>query len=407
MNRYFKKFSIMFVMLLAIIGVGVIENGTVANADTGWQRYGKTSKYITYKGNWPVTTQSNYHDAYTTDKSAKLEFAFTGTKLRYYSLGYTNHTNQAVINIDGKDYTFAQHKDFAVDYCLDFEINNLENTTHNVIVSKKDDLVLSFQAIDIDSTGVLKQYSESITLDKSSMNLTKGNSKQLTATTTPVGVPITWTSSNPLVATVDSNGNVTAVGEGQVTITATTNDSYAVSSSCVVNVTKEIEEKSITLDKSSMNLAEDNSEQLTATTTPIGIGVKWTTSDPSIATVDQNGKITAIKEGTCTITATTTDGLTANCTITVTKKSSSNNSGTTSGNTCRATTNSYGILNLNTPSGFTQNNNNGGNGNSSNNSGNTNNSGNSGNNYSNNNNSNSNNNYYYYNNYNIYISKTS
>jgi uncharacterized protein YjdB len=161
--------------------------------------------------------------------------------------------------------------------------------------------------------------------------------------------------------------------------------------------------ESITLDKSIMNLIEGDSRQLTATTNPAEVGVTWITSDPSIATVDSAGKVIGVKEGTCTITATTTGGLTATCTVTVTKQISPSNPGGNTGTTTvtpsEATTNSYGILNLNNPSGFTQNNNNGGNNNSSNNSGNTNNSGNSGNNYSNNNNSNSNNNYYYYNNY--------
>jgi uncharacterized protein YjdB len=76
----------------------------------------------------------------------------------------------------------------------------------------------------------------------------------------------------------------------------------------------------ISLDKSTINLTEGDSQQLIATTTPAGAQVKWSSSDSSIATVDSTGKVTGLKEGNCTITATTADGLTATCVVTVTKK---------------------------------------------------------------------------------------
>ena len=86
--------------------------------------------------------------------------------------------------------------------------------------------------------------------------------------------------------------------------------------------------KSISLDKSTMNLNVGDSGQLTATTTPAGAQVIWSSSDSTIATVDSNGRVTASKdkEGTCTITATTTDGsnLSATCIVTVTNSTNPN-----------------------------------------------------------------------------------
>ncbi|WP_238917001.1 Ig-like domain-containing protein [Clostridium sp. YIM B02555] len=76
----------------------------------------------------------------------------------------------------------------------------------------------------------------------------------------------------------------------------------------------------IALDKPSVVLAILDSQQLTATTTPAGAQVTWKSSDTSIATVDSTGKVTAMKDGTCTITATTSDGLTATCVVTVIPK---------------------------------------------------------------------------------------
>ena len=79
---------------------------------------------------------------------------------------------------------------------------------------------------------------QSISLDKSTLNLKEATSSKLTATTTPAGAEITWKSSDESVATVDSNGNVKAIKEGQVTITVQIKDTD-VKATCVVTVTKE------------------------------------------------------------------------------------------------------------------------------------------------------------------------
>lgn len=79
---------------------------------------------------------------------------------------------------------------------------------------------------------------KSISLDKSSLSLKENTSSKLTATTTPAGAEITWKSSDDTVATVDSNGNVKAIKEGQSTITAQIKDTD-INATYVVTVTKE------------------------------------------------------------------------------------------------------------------------------------------------------------------------
>ncbi|MBQ8521143.1 MAG: Ig domain-containing protein, partial [Bacteroides sp.] len=80
----------------------------------------------------------------------------------------------------------------------------------------------------------------------------------------------------------------------------------------------------VKLDKEALELVEGDSYQLTATVAPANAHnkkVTWSSSDESIATADQNGKVIAIKEGTAIITVTTEDGgKTATCTVTVTAK---------------------------------------------------------------------------------------
>ena len=77
----------------------------------------------------------------------------------------------------------------------------------------------------------------------------------------------------------------------------------------------------ISLDKTSLSLLEGNSDALTATVSPDNAtdkSVSWKSSDPGIASVDDTGKVTAVKEGTVTITATTSDGSkTVTCTVKV------------------------------------------------------------------------------------------
>lgn len=78
-----------------------------------------------------------------------------------------------------------------------------------------------------------------ISLNKSTINLERGNSETIAATVSPSNAEVktvTWTSSNPSVAQVSSNGKVTAISEGSVTITATTNDG-GFTANCIVNVT--------------------------------------------------------------------------------------------------------------------------------------------------------------------------
>ena len=80
----------------------------------------------------------------------------------------------------------------------------------------------------------------------------------------------------------------------------------------------------VSLSKTSLTLVEGNSETLTATITPSNAtnkAVSWKSSDASVASVDNNGKVAAVKAGSATITVTTSDGgKTATCSVTVTSK---------------------------------------------------------------------------------------
>ena len=164
---------------------------------------------------------------------------------------------------------------------------------------------------------------ESVTLDKTSLELKAGNNATLTATVSPEGATnkdVTWTSDNPEVAAVEG-GKVTAVSEGTAIITAKAGDKTA---TCTVTVAKaDVAVESITLDKTSLDLKTGDNTTLTATVNPESAtnkDVTWTSDKPEIAAVE-GGTVTAKAEGTATITVTTVDGgKTATCKVTVTPK---------------------------------------------------------------------------------------
>lgn len=127
---------------------------------------------------------------------------------------------------------------------------------------------------------------------------------------------LTWRSSNPEIASVDNNGNVTALKYGQTQITATTKDGLH-SSSFTLDVYEHV--SSIELQKS-LTLVVGANEKLSVSLLPNGTyeKIEWESSNNDIATVDNNGNVKGVSKGTCTITATAIDGgHTAECLVTV------------------------------------------------------------------------------------------
>ena len=165
----------------------------------------------------------------------------------------------------------------------------------------------------------IKVNAEGISLNKSSILLDIGYSETLKYTIDDElnSSDIIWSSSNPSVATVE-NGKVTAISRGSTIITAIINDKK---STCRVTVSSDyVPVSGINLNESSINILLGTSEKLTATISPNDATNKdiiWTSSEPSVATIDSSGKITAKKLGTTTITATSSSGYKTTCRVTV------------------------------------------------------------------------------------------
>lgn len=170
-----------------------------------------------------------------------------------------------------------------------------------------------------------------VALNKNTLELAVGSTETLTATVKPENATdktVTWSTSDTAIATVDTNGKVTAVKEGTATITVTTKDSGK-KAECKVTVKPKTTEISVSLDKTSASMKVDETLTLTAKVTPEGKKVTWKSSDETKATVDENGKVTAKAEGKVDITA-TVDNKTATCNITISKVYDAKNDTTTS-----------------------------------------------------------------------------
>lgn len=166
------------------------------------------------------------------------------------------------------------------------------------------------------------------TSDEYSLKLGVGAYRGVVATTNIADGKLIWTSDDENVATVSSSGKITATGIGQTTVKVAV-EGTAISRSIKVTVTDNyVSVMGITFDSHTASFRANESVALTYKfetmpdngKAPTNSKVTFTSSNPEIATVDVDGNVTGVAEGTATITVTTEDGsYTDECTVTVTK----------------------------------------------------------------------------------------
>lgn len=167
-----------------------------------------------------------------------------------------------------------------------------------------------------------------ISLDQEKKTILVGKSFLLSPVFKPANATnqkVSWTTSDAKIATVNELGKVTGVKGGTAMITCTS-DEGKFTANCVVTVKELV--TNVKLNKTSVKMTVGATTKLVATVsseTASNKKVTWTTSNKKIATVNQSGKVTAKKLGTCKITAKAVDGSgeSATCTIRIIKKVSS------------------------------------------------------------------------------------
>lgn len=170
---------------------------------------------------------------------------------------------------------------------------------------------------------------QGITLSAGACALDIGDALTLTAALSPAGVTedaLTWTSSDPSVAAVGDDGQVTAVSAGQAVVTAATVGGQT--ASCTVTVGSQTAEKHLTaialyrgsVAAPSLTLAQGRKVALAVVYTPGDTtddkAVAWTSSDPAVAAVAADGTVSGTAPGTAVVSA-RVGGLTAACAVTV------------------------------------------------------------------------------------------
>ena len=232
--------------------------------------------------------------------------------------------------INNQPYTIREykilrlHEDSATNQATVDILDSVFNSSTNELTFKSDKFSIyvltykdTYYSPSYPVTGI-KVSPDTLTLTK------KDETAQLTAEVTPSYADnkrVTWQSSDEKVATVDENGKVTAVGNGTATITATSvSGSYTATVSVTVKIPVEIQKLTIEAEKETLTKIGESTE-LKVKIEPENADLQkliWKSDNEKVATTDENGKVTAVGNGTAEITVTTEDGkITASIMITV------------------------------------------------------------------------------------------
>ena len=232
--------------------------------------------------------------------------------------------------INNQPYTIREykilrlHEDSATNQATVDILDSVFNSSTNELTFKSDKFSIyvltykdTYYSPSYPVTGI-KVSPDTLTLTK------KDETAQLTAEVTPSYADnkrVTWQSSDEKVATVDENGKVTAVGNGTAAINATSvSGSYTATVSVTVKIPMEIQKLTIEAEKETLTKIGESTE-LKVKIEPENADLQkliWKSDNEKVATTDENGKVTAVGNGTAEITVTTEDGkITASIMITV------------------------------------------------------------------------------------------
>ncbi|EMS69958.1 Ig-like domain-containing protein [Ruminiclostridium cellobioparum] len=330
MKRFNKLlcFMVVFVAVMAAlctVSFAATIGQPLLSPEAGWQRIDDSNRLIKFEGtNWLEITNSNWHESTvhyinSGTEANYITFSFKGTKLRIidniYQIG---HSEKIEITIDGQTEYYSEHHNNAYTTIrgIVYEKLELENKIHKVKIKVSADAkekYMCFDAIDIDDTGYLVDINNpvaptSLVATGGNLNvdlfwdavegatnymvkrsITPGDSYEIIATTSAITYNdtnvINGTTYYYVVSAVNAGGESPNSNEASATPTAPqpTNQLKLV---LEVNQQKQL---------SVSEELSDNTE------------MDWVSSEPSIATVDANGNLKALKPGNTVITCTSKD----------------------------------------------------------------------------------------------------
>ena len=233
--------------------------------------------------------------------------------------GATPESSALSKKLDALDMSYSSSDPAVVMVDENGNIAAISAGTAEVALSSKDGKITASKTIEVVVTPTGITTTDALTL-------TAGEASTLETAVAPddaTHVAISYTSSNDAVATVSDAGEVTAVAAG---------DGTALSAACKVTVLPAIE--SVELNYTTLSLRPEGTAQLTYIVAPeeaLADTVTYASSDESVATVNADGNVTAVADGTATITV-EVNGVTAECEVTVSTKATSTSNATSNNN---------------------------------------------------------------------------
>ena len=281
----------------------------------------------TEDGGYKATAKVKVTEKKTVVKATGVKLSKTSVSLKY---GETTKISATVSPLTatnkGVSWTSSDTSLVTVDSSGNIKAVGNKNGTATIVVKTADGGHTASATVKVSKIRV-----SGVKVSSSSITLKYGASKKVSATVSPTNAAdksVTWTSSDTSLVTVDSSGNIKAVGNknGTATVTVKTKDGgyTATIKVTVQKVTIKVTGVKLNQSKGTVYLNSSNKTvELTATVSPSNAenkSVTWTSSNTNVATVS-NGKVTAKAQGQATISATTVDGgFVAKYTITVKKK---------------------------------------------------------------------------------------
>jgi len=309
----------------------IVYHGDYMEFDAGFEKE-KKEPVITYTVK-SESGKANAHQSFGVELlfSTEVQLTNSDSSIKYNAATLMNESGEKVDDLS-IDISNSQRGVVYISKS-DSELYLERNQIYSVVIPKgtfSDSMGNTVGEIIIEYSTIVSNAAvkvEGIKLGREIMDLMVGEETSLGFTIKPTdatNTSVTWQSGNENVAIVDDAGNVTATGPGETTITVTTEDG-GFQSSCKVTVSQtNIPVAFVELDKSDLIMQIGEEYQFTKTIYPSDAtnqNVTWQSSDESIAKVDEQGNVVAMKAGNVRITVTSEDnGFQTSCMVQVLEK---------------------------------------------------------------------------------------
>ena len=180
-------------------------------------------------------------------------------------------------------------------------VTALKNGTGSILVKVGGDGIFAENSTTV--TVTVSKVPTEITVDTASLDLKIDEEAVINANLTPADAGnLTYTSSNSSIAVVE-NGKIKGLkaGDAVITVSFAGNDKYAAAENKTVTLTVNLNDASVSVNNSTLDLFVDDTFDLIASTVPAGLNVTYVPDNSGVVSVDKNGRVTALKEGNATI----------------------------------------------------------------------------------------------------------